>query len=69
MRLRKNEVQGLTAGLIILVIASVTAGVQSHSWATFAYVAVVGGIFGVAALAAVRLLFSPKRDQPKKKRE
>ncbi|WP_072691736.1 hypothetical protein [Rhodococcus marinonascens] len=67
MRLRKNEVQGLTAGLVVLTIGSVVAGVQFRSWSVVAQIVVVGLIFGAAALVAVRLLISPKDEQPKKK--
>ncbi|WP_072690277.1 hypothetical protein [Rhodococcus marinonascens] len=67
MRLRKNEVQGLTAGLVVLTIGSVVAGAQFRSWSVVAQIVIVGLIFGAATLVAVRLLISPKDEQPKKK--
>ncbi|AOW93227.1 hypothetical protein BFN03_12800 [Rhodococcus sp. WMMA185] len=67
MRLRKNEVRGLTAGLVILAVVSIVASVQSRSWALLAEIVIVGLIFCAAALVVVRLLISPKDEQPKKK--
>ncbi|RVW01981.1 hypothetical protein EGT50_11075 [Rhodococcus xishaensis] len=59
--MRKNEVRGLTAGLVSLTISSVAIGVANQSWTNFVLMFLVGLIFLAATLVAVRLLASPKR--------
>ncbi|KSU68252.1 hypothetical protein AS032_31150 [Rhodococcus qingshengii] len=56
MRMSQNETRGLTAGLIILVVCSVTAGLQSSSWSLFAEVLGVGAVAFVVVGGGMHLL-------------
>lgn len=65
MGVSENETRGLTAGLVILIVCSLTAGLQSSSWLVFAEVLGVGAVAFVVVGGGMWLLNRSKDKRSK----